>query len=478
MSAATADIITEENRRTENREFLLLLFKTVFPLLIQALFMQSINFIDQIMVSSLGTHAVAAIGASNKLMSIYNSFLYGSCSGCAMFLAQYWGKKDIKSLQRMFGLTISVTVVTGALFVALVITIPERLIGIFSNDVMVMEQAVDYMVTVCSAYFLMSIIFPLNFLLRSMNKVKVTMTNTIISVFINCIVNYVLIYGKFGFPAMGVKGAAIATVMCRVVEFTILLGYIVFSKNPAFRNLKNCFSYNLEYVKGFVKKAVPLIGNEMMWSLGTTIYFIIYGKAGTDALAAMSIMQTLQMLAKIATGGFCGASSIIIGNEIGRGDEEKVYRYCRKFHIAALIVGIVSAIAILLLISPVARLYDIEGTQVGIYVAQCMMVLAVYIIMNSCNSINVEGIFRSGGDVGYVTLMDTGSIWLVGMPFTVIAGLVLHTDVVMIYCAHLVLEVYKLVLGHFRFKSGKWLHRLHKVGSEDADTGKVRTVSA
>lgn len=465
MSTVMTDGLAAERKKEENKEFMLLLLKTVFPLLIQALFMQSINFIDQIMVSSLGTHAVAAIGASNKLMSIYNSFLYGSCSGCAMFLAQYWGKKDIKSLQRMFGLTITVTVAMGAVFAAIVLAVPEMLIGIFSDDALVIEQAIDYMITVCAAYFLMSIVFPINFLLRSMNKVKVTMTNTIISVFINCIANYVLIYGKFGFPSMGVRGAAIATVFCRVVELTVLLLYIGFSKNPAFRNMKNCFTYNKEYVKGFVNKAVPLIGNEMMWSLGTTIYFIIYGKVGTDALAAMSIMQTLQMLAKIATGGFCGASSIIVGNEIGKGDEKKVYRYCKKFHIAALAVGIVSAFTTVLLIQPVLSLYAIEDTKVGIYVAQCMLVLAVYIVMNSCNSINVEGIFRSGGDVGYVTIMDMGSIWLVGMPFTVFTGLVLHTDVVIIYCAYPVLEVYKLVLGHFRFKSGKWLHRLHKVGS-------------
>lgn len=467
MNAATVSIMTKKERKEENKEFLLLLAKTVFPLLIQALFMQSINFIDQIMVSSLGTQAVAAIGASNKLMSIYNSFLYGSCSGCAMFLAQYWGKKDIKGLQRMVGLTLSVTVAMGTLFVALVIAIPEHLIGIFSDDPFVIAPAVDYMITVCAAYFLMSIIFPLNFMLRSMNKVKVTMTNTIISVLINCVVNYILIYGKLGFPAMGVRGAAIATVLCRVVELTILILYIIFADNPAFKNLKNCFSYNMEYVKGFVKKAVPLIGNEMMWSLGTTIYFIIYGKAGTDALAAMSIMQTLQMLAKIATGGFCGASSIIVGNEIGKGDEEKVYRYCKKFHVAALVVGIVSAAAIVSLINPMLALYAIEGTQVGKYVAECMVVLSIYIIMNSCNSINVEGIFRSGGDVGYVTLMDMGSIWFIGMPFTIITGLVLHMDVVIIYSAYLVLEVYKLILGHFRFKSGKWLHRLHKVGSQE-----------
>lgn len=450
------------NAKAENKQFLKLLAVTVLPLLVQAVFTQSINFIDQLMVSSLGTEAIAAIGASNKLMSLYNSFLYGSCSGCAMFMAQYWGKKDYKSFQKIFGVLVTVTVTMGIVFSVLVLAIPTQLIQIFNDDPLVVEQAVKYMRTVVVGYFLMSVIFPLEHMLRSMNKVKVTMIESIISVLFNCVINYILIFGKFGFPKMGVVGAALGTVFCRIASLIVLFTYIKVSKNVIFQNVKNIFSYNINFVKAFVKKALPLIGNEMMWSLGTTIYFIIYGKVGTDALAAMSIMQTLQMLAKIFSGGFCGASSIIIGNEIGKGDLERVHRYCKKFHIAALIVGVVSGAIVYSLIPFMLRVYSIEGTQVGIYVSQCMVVLSIYIVMNACNSINVEGIFRSGGDTAYLTLMDMGSIWLIGMPFTIITGLVLKMNVVVVYCAYIVLEIYKLPLGYVRFRSGKWLHLLYK----------------
>lgn len=449
-------------QKSENREFLKLLAVTVLPLLVQSIFTQSINFIDQIMVSSLGTEAIAAIGASNKLLSLYNAFLYGSCSGCAMFMAQYWGSKDYKSFQKMLGVLMTITVTIGSIFSLLVLLFPTQLISIFNNDPLVVSHAVKYMRAVVAAYFMMSIIFPLEYMLRSMNKVRVTMINTIISVLINCFVNYILIYGKLGFPKMGVVGAALGTVFCRLIAIVVLVGYIILSKNVIFQNPRQLFSYNMTYVAAFIKKALPLVGNEMMWSLGTTIYFIIYGRAGTDALAAMSIMQTIQMLAKIASGGFCGASSIIIGNEIGHGDLDKVQRYCKKFHLTAFLVGVISSCAVYLLIGPMLRLYSIEGTKVGEYVAQCMVVLSIYIVMNVCNSINVEGIFRSGGDVAYLTLMDMGSIWLVGMPFTIITGLVMHCNVVVIYCAYIVLEIYKLPLGIIRFQSGKWLHQLHK----------------
>ena len=455
--------------KAENKQFLKLLAVTVLPLLVQSVFTQSINFIDQLMVSSLGTEAIAAIGASNKLMSLYNSFLYGSCSGCAMFMAQYWGKKDYKSFQKIFGVLITVTVAVGIVFSGLVLTIPTQLIQIFNDDPLVIEPAVKYMRTVVAAYFMMSLIFPLEHMLRSMNKVKVTMIESIIAVLCNCLVNYVLIFGKFGFPRLGVVGAALGTVFCRIASLVVLVTYIKASGNVIFKNAKNIFSYNMSYVRSFVKKALPLVGNEMMWSLGTTIYFIIYGRAGTDALAAMSIMQTLQMLAKIVSGGFCGASSIIIGNEIGKGDLGRVHRYCKKFHFAALCVGVISGITVYHMIPVMLNAYSIKGTQVGDYVSKCMIVLSVYIVMNACNSINVEGIFRSGGDTAYLTLMDMGSIWLIGMPFTIITGLVLKMNVVVIYCAYIVLEIYKLPLGYFRFRSGKWLHLLYKETESDTD---------
>ena len=452
------------NAKAENRQFFRMIFATVLPLLIQSVFTQSSNFVDQLLISSVGTEAIAAIGASNKLMTLYNGFLYGSCSGCAMFMAQYWGKKDYKSFQKIFGVLVTVTVAAGILFSAIVILIPAQLMGFFADDPVVIDLAVEYMRTVVLAYFLMSVIFPLEHMMRSMNKVKVTMIESIISVIIvNCVISYILIYGKLGFPAMGVAGAAIGTVICRVVSLIILIVYIKVSGNVIFRDARNIFVYNLTFVKALFKKGASALSQMRCYgSLERLIYFIIYGRAGTDALAAMSIMQTLQQLSKIFSGSFCGASAIIVGNEIGKGDVGRVNRFCKKFHVAAMVVGIVSGLAVLAVRPLMLHIYSIEGTEVGNYVSQCMLVLSLYILLNVNNSINVEGIFRSGGDTSYVTLMDMGSIWFVGMPWTLITGLVLHTNVVVIYFAYIVLELYKLPLGYFRFRSGKWLHMLYK----------------
>lgn len=462
------DVISIKNDR---REFFRLLFVTVLPLMVQTLFMQSISFIDQIMISDVGTDAVGAVGAANKILSIYNSFLYGSCSGCAMFLAQYWGNKDVSAFRKIFGVTITATTIMGTIVTALVLLIPRQLLGIFTDDPVVIELGRDYLVYVAASYFLMEIVFPLNYCLRSMNRVKVTAINTVVSVFVNVIFNYLLIYGKCGFPQMGVRGAALATSLTRFVELIVLVIYFKASKCEVFQSFREIFAFTREYIMSFIKKAAPLIGNEMLWSLGTSIYFIIYGKSGTDALAAMSIMQTWQMLARIASGSFCGAASIIVGNEIGHGDLDKVQRYCKRFHIIAAVVGAVSCVFVILMVKPVLMIYDIAGTEVGRIVRECMFVLAVYVLINPVNSINVEGIFRSGGDVKYITLMDMGSIWFIGMPYTIITGLLLHLDVVYIYMAYIALEIYKLPLGYIRFKNGKWLHKLHHgVGENEGNS--------
>ena len=241
----TTLLVTTLDKKTESRDFYKLLFRTVLPLLIQAVFMQSINFIDQIMISSIGTDAIAAIGASNKALSIYNSFLYGSCSASAMFLAQYWGKKDISGFQKVLGINITSAAIVGTLMAVFVGLAPSLVLKLFNADASVMAYGIDYLRYLVPSYILMGLTFPLNFALRSMNKVKVTMTSTIISVIVNICVNYVLIFGKLGFAPMGVKGAAIGTVVTRLVEFIVLAVYFGLSDNPILK--KDRQSIQIQY---------------------------------------------------------------------------------------------------------------------------------------------------------------------------------------------------------------------------------------
>lgn len=447
----------------EGKEFLSLLFRVILPLLIQNALIQSVSLIDQVMVASLGTEAVASVGASNSLFSLYNSFLYGICSGCSFFLAQYWGKQDIPHLQHILGLTLSITVIMGTIFTAGVLCFPHELLQLFHAEADVMELGVQYMTLMVFSYLILSVTYPLNFCFRNIGKAHVSMAVTCLSMIVKVVTNYLFIFGAWGFPCMGIQGAALGTVFTRLFELIFYGSYTLFSGNNVFRGVGNFLHFNINTLKAFTVKVIPLIINEIMWSLGTTIYFIVYGYSGTVALAAMSIMQTLRLLMKTVISGFCNSASVIVGYEIGKGDIQRVGRFCKRLHYLSYLIGALSAIVTFLCIKPILHIYSIANTPEGDIVSKCMVILSIHVFITAVNSVNVEGIFRAGGDTSFVSLMDMGSVWLVGMPYTIITGIFLKWDIVIVYLAYIIFEIYKLPLGYYRYRSGKWLH---KVGDE------------
>jgi len=187
---------------------------------------------------------------------------------------------------------------------------------------------------------------------------------------------------------------------------------------------------------------------------------MVYGTRGTEVYAGMSILNTMEMFAKLAIMGFAGACTIMLGIEMGSADMPKVYRYADRFNRISIIAGLVSCSIIVALMLPVQHIYGIKGTLEGECVRNCMCVLAIYCIPNAVNCIKVEGIFRSGGDVRYLTLMDAGSIWMIGMPLTLILGLIFKVDIWYVYAAHIAIELFKLPLGQRRLRSRKWYHNV------------------
>lgn len=444
----------------ETKDFYKKTFRTVFPLMVQSLLSSSVNFIDQVMVGRLGVSEIAAVGAANKIYSLFYLVLYGTCSALVMFVAQSWGQKDTDAIRKEMGMAFTLTILWGILVTTATAVFPYQCMQMFSAEDAVRDSGVRYLTWVSPSYLLLSLIYPLNYMLRGTQRVTVVMFSTASAVAVKLLVNDVFIFGRWGLPAMGVAGAAFGTVITRATELLILILYLAVTKNEILQKMSLMLTYTFRDMRLFLSKALPLAGNEFLWGVGTTLYFVIYGRIGTEALAAMSIMSTLQTLEQTFVLSFSGASAVIIGNEIGAGNRKKVYRDCARFHRLALIVGMAVSLALLLLIKPVLSIYGVEGTLTGTYLAQCMMVLCAFLVINTYNAMNVEGIFRSGGDVKFVLLMDMGGIWLIGLPLTFLLSEVFHQEIVVVYAAFIVTELYKLPLGIWRYKSGKWLKEL------------------
>ena len=462
MSSELIDI------KAENKEFDRKFLVTIMPLLISSIFSQCLTFIDQWMVSTLGTAAIAAVGVSTNFFSVYFTFLYGCNTGAGIYLTRYWGQKDISGFQRILWVAVTVTFSVGLLICGAAIAFPELIIRLFNNDPLVIEQAVPYMRIVAVSYLLNAICYVVSFCFRNIGKVKVPMVQGIASMIFNVIFNYIFIFGKFGCPKMGVVGAALGTLVTRILETAGLLVFFFLSDNPIKKELFKAFgTLNGKLYKEYLKTSLPLCANDMLWSLGLSCYYMVYGTRGTEIYAGMSILNTMEMFAKLAIMGFAGTCTIILGIEMGKGDMSKVYRYADRFNKISVIAGLISCSIILILLVPVQYIYGIQGTIEGECVRNCMCVLAIYCIPNAINCIKVEGIFRSGGDVKYLTFMDAGSIWLVGMPLTLLLGLVFKADIWFVYAAHIAIELFKLPVGQYRLRSRKWYHNVTQAIEEN-----------
>lgn len=464
--------------QSENREFIQRFLTTITPLLISSIFSQCLTFIDQWMVKQVGTEAIAAVGVSTNFFSVYFTFLYGCNTGAGIYMTRYWGKRDIPDFQRILWAAVFSTTAMGILVCTAAIAFPEFITRLFNKDPIVMAMSIPYMRLVAVSYVLNAICYCVSFTFRNMGLVKIPMVQGIFSMVGNVFFNWIFIFGKLGCPAMGVTGAALGTLVTRIIETAGLLIYFFFSDNPAKEGIfKAVKGLNKKLFVEYLKTSLPLCANDMLWSLGLSCYYMVYGTRGTEVYAGMSILHTMEMFAKMAIMGFAGTCTIILGIEMGKGDMERVNRFADKFNKISIIAGIISCSIMLIMLIPIQKLYGIEGTVEGECVRNCMIVLALYCLPNAVNCIKVEGIFRSGGDIKYLTFMDAGSIWLIGMPLTLFLGLVLKLDIWYVYAAHIAIELFKLPLGQRRLKSGKWYHNVTEAIDSDSSATPALDVS-
>ncbi len=444
----------------ERKEFYRLTLRTVFPLMMQSILTSCVIFIDQVVGSKLGVAEIAAVGVANKLYSLFYLVLYGTCCACVMFISQYWGKKDIDGVRKTFGMTCSITITLGVVVMIATAIFPTQCMQLFTSDMEVITSGTGYLRAISASYLLLSLIYPINYLLRGTTRVTIVLVSSGASVCMNILANYAFIFGKFGMPELGATGAALGTVVTRATELFILIVYLVVTKNEVITGISKVFRFSGSGFVTFIKKAIPLAGNEFFWGVGTTLYYTIYGRMGTAELAAMTIMNTIQTMEQTFGLSLSSSAAVIIGNQIGKGDKEEVFRCGKRFHRLAVVVGIAVAIVIFLLIRPIVVLYGISGTRTGQYLAECLVILCCFLPMNCYNSMNIEGLFRSGGDIQTVLLMDMGGIWLVGLPITFVLGVIMKCPLAVVYMAFIVVELYKLPIGMHRYRSGKWLHQL------------------
>ena len=447
------------------------LYKKVFtigiPVSIENMIYSLMNFIDVFMVGKenvalgLGTAAVAGLGFANQVFMIFIVSLFGLNSGGGILAAQYYGKKDYKNLKKCLGITITVGLLFSFLFFLMGLFIPEKIIGIFTSDPKVLKLGANYFRIIALIYPLIGLGYSFNMQLRAIGKNQYSLYSTIIGLCINLVGNYLFINGNLGFPAMGVIGAAIATVIARIVSIFYLIYIIYKNKLPMAGNFQELFKLSWGFIAKALKISLPVFGHEIMWVTGVSMYVIIYGRIGTEATAAIQVVKSISNLVFTLVFGLSSGTAAIIGQEIGAGNEENAYKYGVELLKVSLVIGTAVALFVYAICPVVLILMKVDS---AIYPLARQIVFSegILIIIKTTGTLFIVGVLRAGGDTLWTMFADLIPLWTFAIPLTYIAGLKFGLPIALVYLCSGSDELLKMPFCIQRLKSRKWINNLVK----------------
>lgn len=447
------------DKKKQGIEFYKIMFGIALPMIVQGLIGSSLNMIDTVMISSLGSSAVAAVGVANQLWMVFIFTCFGLYSGAGVFISQYFGVGDIKSIRKTLGLEIHLGIIVSLLFMSVAIFFPSEFIGIFSNDPEVLDFGVKYIKIIGWSYILVAIGYCFAYSCRGIRQTKVAMKATIIALFTNTFLNYVLIFGKLGFPELGVEGAAYATLIARLVELIVIL-YIIYSdKNHILAaKLKELRAFDFDFVKMYFKKAIPVLVTEMSFSLAGLAYSVAFSSVGTDAFAAVQISSTVANLFMCVNFGVANASAVMLGNELGASNFNIAKEYAKKFTIISLVSGAALGILMYLGIPLFSLMFNAESNIVD-DLSKLLILRAVIMPIIMLNSVLIIGILRSGGDTTFCMWVEGISCWGIGVPLAFLLAKT-GSPIEIIILATGAEFVVKLIGLSYRAAKGKWVRNI------------------
>ena len=445
-----------------NKKFYKLLISLCIPIIVQQLISTSVNIIDTVMISSLGEAPVASIGVANQYFFLFNMALSGIVGGSGVFISQFYGKNDISNIKKTTSFTALLSVGLSIIFVFIATIFTTNIINIFSKDPEVVRLCKEYFNIIVFCYPLIAISTVFSMGSRSVRNPKLGMICSSIALVVNIVLNYCLIFGKFGFPTLGVKGAALATVIARMVEFALIISYVYFIKKDYVLKFtwKNFKLIDKDFVNTFISKSLPIFINDTIWAIGTILYSVAYSKAGTSAIAASQIATSTGNFFIITSVCVGIGASIMLGNELGADRIDTAITYAKKFSILVVIVGLICGGLLILNIPMLLKMFSVSSDLTP-DMTKIFFIMGVMLALKAFNTLIVIGILRSGGDTKYSLYLELGCMWIASIPLTFIAaikGAPIYIIVLLSYSE----EIAKFIFGVPRVLSKKWANNIVK----------------
>lgn len=428
------------------------------PLMLQQLIMCSVNLVDNLMVGQLGDAAIGGVGVANRFYMIANFSVNGFIAATAIFIAQYFGAKDDDHLKQTFRFSIWGAIALMAIFTLVSLFNPTLIISFFTNDIAYISQGDAYLQMVAYSFLPAALTMVLASALRTIGETKIPLKVNMIAVFTNCFFNYIFIFGHFGAPAMGVVGAAMATLISRSLECCILLVIIWRYDFPFKTKINDIFKIEFKLMERITIKAVPLLANEILWSCGQAMLLKLYATRGADVITAYSVSGTVTDIFFSLFAGMAGATAIIIGQRLGANklEEAKVHSYHLIFFsiVLAVIFGILmfgSSFVIPGLYDLTPHTHELAANLIRV----CGTLFWIYMI-----NTEIYFILRAGGDTKATLLMDSCFMWLINIPLIAALAYLTDLNIYFVYIAGQLTDLVKMGIASYFFKRERWVKNL------------------
>lgn len=443
----------EFDKRDVNRK----LARIAAPIALQGVVTATLSMVDNLMVGLLGETELAAVGVGGQLSMIHYLMLFGIISGCATFMAQFYGTRDMANIRKVTGFAFTALIIFGMIFFLAANLLTMPILSIYTKDPEVQAMASQYVRITSPAFLLLAFCSPFEMAFKATQQVKIPTAISMVVFSSNTIINYMFIFGKFGLPALGVAGAAIGTVSARVLEL-ILNAFFAFRKKNEFAgSVRSYFGWERELVRRIIKNAMPTTINEFFWSFGQTMYVAAFNRISTTAYAAYQAANAIFNIFGFASFSIGDAALIMVGEKLGEGDKEYTWEMSKQIIRVLLISGTILGLATALMDSSLVNLFKLspEGKTYCYYV---LLVFSLTLPLDMFNGTMIVGLLRGGGDTRFAMFTEVGCIWLISVPLAFLSALVWHLP---IHLAVLVIRVEALVRAGIllkRYLSKKWMN--------------------
>ena len=444
---------------SKDRSFYKRLFVLLLTVSLQNVIAYSVNMADNMMLGSYGQASLSGAATVNQIFFMVQQLSVGICDTLVILGAQYWGKKDVKAVRKVSGCALKLAFGGGVLIILLCSFLPGQLMSIFTTDAEIAAQGIEYMSIVKYSFLLFLVTQALIATLRTVETVKIAFIVSCVSLVVNAGINYCLIFGKFGLPELGIRGAAIGTVIARCVELLIVIIYLLkvdkkirlFSENPLVKDP--------EISRDFTKLAVNVLVQELFWAVSIPLQSAILGHLSSDAIAANSIATTFFQYLKVVVRAMASASTVMVGTAIGRGDMEEVKAEGRTLCVIDLLLGLLLGAILFALHTPLLSTYDLSSTAY-VMADQLLILMAFLMVPMSFQMPVLTGIIRGSGDTKFTLWLNMIVTWALTVPLSFCSAFWWKLPVVWVVLMSQSDQIFKVPFVLMRFRTYKWMKKL------------------